>query len=101
MRDEMLCEEEVRATLKGTLNAPLRRADDMSTAVTACPDGVQSPFDRCRTLAKTNAGGALSHADRIYSMPDMAKMLFSMLYQALQRVILRNPYPDWVCAALS
>jgi len=28
-------------------------------------------------------------------------MLLSMLYQALQGVILRNPYPDWVCAALS
>jgi hypothetical protein len=93
--------KENRATAKHWLNASVRSADHMPTPVTACPDGVQRPFDRCRTLAKTNAGGASNHADRIYSMPDMAKMLFSMLYQALQRVILRNPYPDWVCAALS
>jgi hypothetical protein len=52
-------------------------------------------------LAKTNAGGALGDADRIDSMLCMVKMAISMLYQALQRVILRNPYPDWVCAALS
>lgn len=73
----------------------------LPTPVKARPDGVGSPSEPGRTLAKTNADGALGHSDSIYSMLCMAKMLFSMLYQALQRVILRNPYPDWVCAALS
>ncbi|MBN3752902.1 hypothetical protein G3N95_08100 [Paraburkholderia sp. Tr-20389] len=101
MRDEMLCEEENRAASKRWLNASICTADDLPAPVKAPPDGVRSHFDRRRTLAKTNADRASGDADRIYSMPDMAKMLFSMLYQALQRVILRNPYPDWVCAALS
>ncbi|CAG9244687.1 hypothetical protein PCAR4_150127 [Paraburkholderia caribensis] len=73
----------------------------MRIPVTARPDGVRSLSEGCRTLAKTNADGALDDSDSIYSMVCMPKMLFSMLYQALQRVILRNPYPDWVCAALS
>jgi hypothetical protein len=77
------------------------RANDPSTPGTAPPDGVCGPSGEARTLAKTNAGGALGDADRIDSMLCMVKMAISMLYQALQRVILRNPYPDWVCAALS
>ncbi|MEP9326428.1 hypothetical protein PPMP20_25320 [Paraburkholderia phymatum] len=101
MRDEMPGEQENRAVSTRGLNASICNADDLQAPLEAPPGGVQRCFHGRRTLAKTNAGGASGDADRIYSMPDMAKMLFSMLYQALQRVILRNPYPDWVCAALS
>jgi len=52
-------------------------------------------------LAKTNVKAPSTLGFRLLSEAGSAKSAVSLLYLFQNRVILRNPCPDWVCAALS
>jgi len=54
-----------------------------------------------RALAKTNVKAPSTLGFGLLSEAGSAKSAVSLLYLFQNRVILRNPCPDWVCAALS
>jgi len=54
-----------------------------------------------RTLAKTNVKPRPCWVSALGWRPRTAKRAVSLLSRPWNRWNLRNPYPDWVCAALS